>query len=52
MLIQYLLKSKTVMIVSITLIFQSCIYEFTPQAVKLENLLVIYGMVTNENGPH
>jgi hypothetical protein len=40
------------MIVSITLIFQSCIYEFTPQAVKLENLLVIYGMVTNENGPH
>ena len=52
MLIQILLKSKTVIIVSITLIIQSCIYEFTPQAVKLENLLVIYGMVTNENGPH
>ena len=41
-----------VIIVSITLIIQSCIYEFTPQAVKLENLLVIYGMITNENGPH
>jgi Domain of unknown function (DUF4249) len=52
MLIQILLKSKTVIIVSITLIIQSCIYEFTPQAVKLENLLVIYGMITNENGPH
>src|ERR1035437_170508 len=46
-----LIKS-IVIIVSITLIIQSCIYEFTPQAVKLENLLVIYGMVTNENGPH
>jgi hypothetical protein len=42
----------TVIIVGITLIFQNCIYEFTPKAVKLENLLVIYGMVTNENGPH
>jgi hypothetical protein len=41
-----------VIIVGITLIFQNCIYEFTPKAVKLENLLVIYGMVTNENGPH
>ena len=39
-------------IVSTTLIIQSCIYEFTPQAVKLENPFVIYGMVTNENGPH
>jgi hypothetical protein len=42
----------TVIIVSITLTIQSCMYEFTPKAVKLENLLVIYGMVTNENGPH
>jgi hypothetical protein len=42
----------TVIVVSITLIFQNCIYEFTPSAGKLENLLVIYGMVTNENGPH
>ena len=41
-----------VIIGSITLIIQSCIYEFTPRAGKLENLLVIYGMVTNENGPH
>jgi hypothetical protein len=35
-----------------TLIFQNCIYEFTPKGVKLQDLLVIYGMVTNENGPH
>jgi hypothetical protein len=42
----------TVLIVSITLIIQSCMYEFTPKSAKLENLLVIYGMVTNENGPH
>ena len=42
----------TVIIVGITLIFQSCIYEFTPKTGDLGNLLVIYGMVTNENGPH
>jgi len=42
----------TVIIVSITLIFQSCIYEFTPKTGDLGNLLVVYGMVTNENGPH
>ena len=42
----------TGIIVGITLIFQSCIYEFTPKTGDLGNLLVIYGMVTNENGPH
>jgi hypothetical protein len=42
----------TVIIVGITLIFQSCIYEFTPKTGDLGNLLVVYGMVTNENGPH
>jgi hypothetical protein len=42
----------TVIIVGITLIFQSCIYEFTPKIGDLGNLLVVYGMVTNENGPH
>ena len=42
----------TLTFVGITLIFQNCIYEFTPRSGKLENLLVIYGMVTNENGPH
>ena len=41
-----------VIIVSITLIIQSCIYEFTPKTGDLGNLLVVYGMVTNENGPH
>ena len=42
----------TVIIVGITLIFQSCIYEFTPKTGDLGNLLVVYGIVTNENGPH
>jgi hypothetical protein len=42
----------TVIIVSIILIFQSCIYEFTPKTGDLGNLLVIYGIITNENGPH
>jgi hypothetical protein len=42
----------TVIIVGITLIFQNCIYEFTPKTGDLGNLLVVYGMVTNENGPH
>jgi hypothetical protein len=42
----------TVILVGITLTIQSCMYEFTPKAVKLENLMVFYGMVTNENGPH
>jgi hypothetical protein len=42
----------TLTFVGITLIFQNCIYEFTPKTGNLGNLLVIYGMVTNENGPH
>ena len=46
------LRKLTLMFVSITLIIQSCIYEITPKTGDLENLLVIYGMVTNENGPH
>ena len=46
------LKKLTVIIVSITLIFQDCIYEITPKTEYLSDLLVIYGMVTNENGPH
>jgi hypothetical protein len=49
--LQKLIK-LTILIVGITLTFQNCIYEFTPHAVKLENLLVIHGMVTDENGPH
>jgi hypothetical protein len=49
--LQKLIK-LTVIIAGTTLIFQNCIYEFTPHAVTLENLLVIYGMVTNENEPH
>jgi hypothetical protein len=42
----------TLTFVGITLIFQNCIYEFTPKTGNLGNLLVIYGMVTNEMGPH
>jgi hypothetical protein len=49
--LQKLIK-LTVIIAGITLVFQNCIYEFIPKTEDLENLLVIYGMVTNENGPH
>lgn len=38
--------------ICIVLILQSCIYEFYPKAGNSENFLVIYGMVTTENGPH
>jgi hypothetical protein len=31
---------------------QSCIYEYLPKAGNYENFLVVYGMITTENGPH
>ena len=31
---------------------QSCIYEYYPRAGKYEKFLVVYGMITTENGPH
>ena len=45
-------RNLTSTIVLIALIMQSCIYEYLPKAVKYENFLVVYGMITNENGPH
>ena len=39
-------------IIIIAFILQSCIYEFHLKAGNYENFLVIYGMVTTENGPH
>ena len=47
------LNSKlTGTIICIAFILQSCIYEFIPKTGNYENFLVIYGMVTTENGPH
>ena len=43
------LKVITVLIV---FILQSCIYEYLPRAGKYDKFLVVYGMITTENGPH
>ncbi len=42
----------TATIILIASIMQSCIYEYLPKAVKYDNYLVVYGMITTENGPH
>jgi hypothetical protein len=39
-------------IIFITFFLHSCIYEFHLKEGDYENFLVIYGMVTNENGPY
>ena len=39
-------------IICTAFILESCIYEIDPKAGNFENFLVIYGMVTTENGPH
>ena len=31
---------------------QSCVYEYNPELNKYSDLLVVYGMITNEKGPH
>ncbi len=31
---------------------QSCIYEYNPELSKYNDLLVVYGMITNAKGPH
>jgi hypothetical protein len=47
------LNSKlTGTIIFIAFIMLSCIYEFQLKEGNYENFLVIYGMVTTENGPH
>jgi hypothetical protein len=49
------MNKKITIIVVITLInlfMQSCIYDYIPKAQNYENFLVVYGMVTSENGPH
>jgi len=45
-------KNLIVALISITFIMQSCIYEYFPQTDKYEKFLVVYGMITTENGPH
>ncbi len=45
-------KNLVVTLISIAFIMQSCIYEFNTITGNYENYLVIYGMITTENGPH
>ena len=45
-------KNLTVALIFFAFIMQSCIYEYLPQTGKYEKYLVVYGMITTENGPH
>jgi len=36
----------------IGLMFQGCVYDFYPNINKYDDALVVYGVITNENGPH
>ena len=45
-------RKLTVIIICVVFITQSCIYEFNTKTGSYENCLVIYGMITTENGPH
>ena len=45
-------KKLTGTIFCTAFILQSCIYEYFPKAGNYETGLVIYGMITTENGPH
>jgi hypothetical protein len=48
----YSYRKLTGTIICIAFIIQSCIYEFNAKTGNYENCLVIYGMITTENGPH
>jgi hypothetical protein len=50
--IMHLNSKLTGIIIFITFILLSCIYEFHPKEGTYENFLVIYGMVTTDNGPY
>ena len=45
-------RKLTGIIIGIAFITQSCIYEFNTKTGNYENSLVVYGMITTENGPH
>jgi hypothetical protein len=45
-------RKLTGIIICTAFILQSCIYEYFPKAGNFETCLVIYGMITTENGPH
>jgi hypothetical protein len=44
---------KLILVIGVTSIFfQGCVYDFYPKLSKYDNALVVYGAITNENGPH
>jgi hypothetical protein len=45
-------RNLTIATILVAFILQSCIYEFLPKEGKYEKFLVVYGMITTENGPH
>jgi hypothetical protein len=45
-------KNLTITLISIAFIMHGCIYEYFPQTGEYEKFLVVYGMITTENGPH
>jgi hypothetical protein len=45
-------RKLTATIICIAFIIHSCIYEFSIKSGNYENCLVIYGMITTDNGPH
>lgn len=48
----HLTSKLTGTIIFIAFFLQGCIYEFFPKGGEYENNLIIYGMVTTENGPY
>jgi hypothetical protein len=45
-------RNLTVITFLIAFILQSCIYEYLSKTGEYEKYLVVYGMITTENGPH
>ena len=40
------------LIIPSLILLQACVYEFYPKLDAYDDLLVVYGFITNENGPH
>ncbi|MFN8258696.1 MAG: DUF4249 domain-containing protein [Bacteroidales bacterium] len=45
-------KSYLTVFLIICFSFQNCIYDYNPDLEKYEDLLVVYGMITDNYGPH
>jgi hypothetical protein len=48
----FAIRKLTAAAICIACIMQGCIYEYFPQKGKYDKSLVVYGMITTENGPH